>query len=253
MSPQPRYNEPFFWWGPSGISPPSLSIGDLLRDGTLDLENASVLWAALARQSSLAVIAGPSGAGKTTLLTALLEFLPPDMQRLYLRGCFESFSFFNDPAVTPTGTALLVNEISPHLPVYLWGSAVSRLLDAAERGFTVLATAHAETVPEFVGLLTGSPLRIPAMRVAAFEFVVVMDHSTVSQGGGRVRDVWRLCRRREGVSIAAVDLNNSSDELLQPDAFPRTERQRRRDLLIDLRDGQIDRLPVLGARAEAGA
>ena len=147
----------------------------LLRDETIDAWTAANLWAALARRQSLAVVAGESEVGKTTLLTALLDFLPPNTRRVYPRGCFETFAFLSDPAINPSQTALLINEISPHLPVYLWGPAVGRILEAAQRGFMLLATAHADSVHEFVGAFTGSPLRIPLARAAAFEFVVVME------------------------------------------------------------------------------
>ncbi|MGH2613799.1 MAG: hypothetical protein ACRDJC_01045 [Thermomicrobiales bacterium] len=251
MCPEPRYSESFFWWGPSGVSPIRRSIGDLLRDGTIDLGSATVLWAALARGSSLAVVAGPSGAGKTTLLTALLAFLPPDMNRLYLRGCFETFSFLDDPATIPVETALLVNEISPHLPVYLWGPAVERVLRAADDGFTVLATAHAESVPEFVSTLTGSPLRISAARVAAIHYVVVLERSVDSRSGRRISGVWRLERTRVGVGMDRVfwhppdSVAETPMLAMQADAlcpFPDDELIPRSRILGRLRDGDIARL-----------
>ncbi len=144
--------------------PAPRDIAELLRDETIDSWTAANLWAALARRRSLAVIAGASGVGKTTLLTALLDFLPPRTRRIYPRGCFETFAFLSDPAISPRESALLINEISPHLPVYLWGPAVGRILEAAQRGFTLLATAHADSVHDLVGALTGSPLHIPAAR-----------------------------------------------------------------------------------------
>ena len=53
------------------------------------------------------------------MLTALLDFLPPRTHRIYPRGCFETFAFLSDPAISPRESVLLINEISPHLPVYL--------------------------------------------------------------------------------------------------------------------------------------
>lgn len=201
MNAYPRYAEPFWWWGPAWDSPTPRGIAALLRDETIDSWTAANLWAALSRRRSVAVIAGPSGVGKTTLLTALLEFLPPQTRRIYPRGCFETFAFLSDPKVVATETALLINEISPHLPVYLWGPAVGKMLEAADRGFALLTTAHAGTVQEFVGTLTGSPLRLPAARIAAFEFVVVMETAAENRSGRRVRGVWRLMPTASGVEI----------------------------------------------------
>jgi hypothetical protein len=248
---RPRYDEPFSWWGPSWNTPTSRSIGDLLRDGTVDAETGAVLWAALARRKSVAVAAGPSGVGKTTLLTALLEFLPADSHRIYLRGSFESFAFISDATVHPNESVMLINEISPHLPIYLWGPAVARALAATERGFSVLATAHAESVAEFVGALTGSPLRIPTALVAAFEFVVFMEYSHHVPSGRRVREVSRLVGTGGGVEFESriAPREGASQATPTPSApmsqtwFPAKELIARRQILEDLRRGRIGTLP----------
>lgn len=232
---RPRYDEPFHWWGPGWESPNTLGVADVLRDGTLDPETGAVLWAALARRSSLVVAAGPSGAGKTTLLTALLDFLPAPTRRIYLRGSFESFAFFSDPSIVPHESVLLVNEISPHLPIYLWGPAVARAIAAAERGFALLATAHADSVAELVGLLTGSPLRIPAPLVAAFDVAAFLELSSASPSGRRVRDVSRLTRTASGIAFAPLSAS--------PHWFPEPELRERARILDDLRLGHIAALP----------
>lgn len=229
------------------------NIADLLRDGTIDVSMAAYLWAMLARAQSIAVIGGSSGIGKTTLLTALLDFLPPDTRRVYVRGCFESFAFLHDPRVEPARTALLVNEISPHLPVYLWGTAVARMLDSRERGFTLLSTAHGGSVQDFAGSLTGSPLRIPAASVAAFDLVAVLKPSPQSASGRRVTDVWRLRATRNGLGFTQVlpAVTGSVRTDVIPAAVtegqdsPPGEIGERARLLIDLRDGAIADLPRL--------
>ncbi len=250
MRPDPRYDEPFSWWGPAGRPAANPSVRDLVRDGTIDLWGGSALWAALARRRSLIVVAGPSGVGKTALLTALLELLPPDTRRIYPRGCFETFAFLADAQIVPEQTALVINEISPHLPVYLWGPAVARVLDAAQLGFALLATAHAESVPQFVGTLTGSPLRIPARRVAAFEFVVEMGWSEQTRGGRAIHGISRLSTTRDGVEIESLqsplhDISQETNPSLQQYAawFPIQELLERYRILEALRDGQIENLP----------
>ena len=249
MSPSPRYEEPFAWWGPGWQVREPRDIAGLLRDGTIDSWTAANLWAALARRRSLVVVAGESEVGKSTLLNALLDFLPPTTRRVYPRGCFESFTFLADPAIDPSQTALLINEISPHLPVYLWGSAVGRVLEAAQRGFTLLATAHADSVHEFVAALTGSPLRIPLAQAAAFEFVVVMERDEVNASGRRVRGVWRLEPTRAGVEVAEMarsivsphDISMETIKLRTPSGtwFPLQELVRRQRILDNLRERRI--------------
>jgi energy-coupling factor transporter ATP-binding protein EcfA2 len=204
MPPTTRYDEPFHWWGPGWNGALSPDLIDMLLDGTIDEWSAAVLCAAIAAHRSVVVIGGPSGLGKSTLLAALVDFLPGDVRGLYLRGCFETFAFLDDPTIDPQRSVLLINEISPHLPIYLWGPAVSRALDAAERGYALLATAHAESVSRFVASLATGPLHIPTPRLAAFEYVVLMEPAAGSSSGRRVSGIWRLQGTRHGVEIALL-------------------------------------------------
>jgi hypothetical protein len=262
VSPDPRYDEPFAWWGPGWQTPAPRHIDELLRDETIDSWTAANLWAALARRRSLTVVAGAGGVGKTTLLTALLDFLPPDTRRVYLRGCFETFAFLSDPAISPPQSALLVNEISPHLPVYLWGPAVRRTLETTQRGFALLATAHADSVHDLVGALTGSPLHIPAAETAALELVVVMERDEASLSGRRIRGVWSLEPTRDGVAVARLEPNPSAlqDITAEVDSphtdlatwFPMHELSRRQRVLEDLRERRIAQLPTASSFTDSG-
>jgi hypothetical protein len=254
VSLDPRYEEPFAWWGPGWQAPAPHGIADVLRDETIDAWTAANLWAGLTRRRSLAVIAAGSGVGKTTLLTALLDFLPAGTRRIYLRGCFESFAFLSDPTIVPRETVLMINEISPHLPVYLWGPAVSRTLEASQRGFRLLATAHADSVHGLVGMLTGSPLHIRADQTAAFEFVVVLERDVENQSGRQVRGAWRLEPTRDGVAVAqlrpqGIQVNDISQQKFHEDPdptiwFPPRELAHRQRILEDLRDRRIAHLPI---------
>ena len=200
------YDEPFAWWGPVWNTPTPRSVLDLIGGGVLSTETAALLWALLHRRASLAVVAGPSGAGKTTLLTALLDFLPPGTRRLYLRGCYEPFAFLDDPAVDPLRSVLLANEISAHLPSYLWGPGVRRVLAATERGFALAATLHATSATEMVGSLAGFPLRVPPAEVALLDVVVVLEARAL--GGQILREVGSVAMLTAipggGVSVATV-------------------------------------------------
>ena len=253
MSPEPKYEEPFAWWGPGWQVPTPRGIAELLRDETIDTWTAANLWAALARRRSLVVVAGESEVGKTTLLSALLDFLPPNTRRVYVRGCFESFAFLSDPAIDSSQTALLINEISPHLPVYLWGPAVGRVLGATQRGFTLLTTAHANSVHEFLGALTGSPLRIPLAQAAAFEFVVVMKRDAANLSGRQILGVWRLEPTEAGLAIAEMPLvtpelhdisMQTNPHHLNTTWFPLQELDHRQRILADLREQRIAQLPI---------
>lgn len=182
------YDEPFGWWGPVWSQPAPRTIVDLISDGVLSAEVAALLCELVARRASIVVAAGPSGAGKTTLLTALLDALPADTKKVYVRGCYEPFDFFAE--TDPASTALLINEISAHLPIYLWGPGVRRVLTAARDGYQLAATAHATSVEEFIYSLAGYPLRIPAEEIQAIDLLVLVDAWREPDGiKRRVREV----------------------------------------------------------------
>lgn len=186
------YGRPFAWWGPVWETLRARSLPELIGDGVMPASWAALLWALLARRASVVVVAEPRGAGKTTVLGALLDCYPATTRRLYLRGCYEPFAFLEDPAVEPKHAVLVINEISGHLPVYLWGPGVGRALAAAGRGFAVAATAHAADVAGFVGSLTGYPLRLrPEVVGGAFDLVVVLEGERRG-GSPRVAGIWGL-------------------------------------------------------------
>jgi energy-coupling factor transporter ATP-binding protein EcfA2 len=212
------YDEPFGWWGPVWSQPEPRTIVDLIRDGVLSAEVAALLCELVAQRASIVVAAGPSGAGKTTLLTALLDALPAGTRRVYVRGCYEPFDFFAE--TDPGATALLVNEISAHLPIYLWGPGVRRVLTAAQNGYQLAATAHATSIEEFIYSLAGYPLRITADELKAIDLLVLLDAWREPDGIRRsVRQVVTLSassgvRQIEPRIIAdgrAVDLSAASD------------------------------------------
>lgn len=208
-----HYDEPFGWWGPVWEPPTPRTVRDLIGDGTLTAETAALLGALLARRASIAVAAGAGGAGKTTLLTALLDLLPADTRRVYVRGCHESFAFLADPTAEPERTYLLVNEISAHLPIYLWGPAVRRVLGAARDGYRLAATAHATSVEGFVQSLAGYPLRVPAAEIAAIHALVLLD-------------AWHdgTLIRREVATIAALSLTPDGSGLCVERLVERADR-----------------------------
>ena len=245
----PSYDEPFLWWGPVWAPPPPRTVVDLLQDGVMTPEVAALLWGALSRRRSIVVAAGPRGVGKSTLLTALLDFLPPSTRRLYLRGCYETFAFLEDAAIVPTESVLLVNEISAHLPAYLWGPAVRRLLQAKQRGFTFAATAHAATIQELVGQLAGYPLRVPLSEVAAIDLVLFL-----TEGTPRHRQMWQVGEiwtttldRQRGLSVTLLaadgELTDGATDLLseaEGTTPAATEIARRGAFLIDLAGSKLE-------------
>jgi type IV secretory pathway ATPase VirB11/archaellum biosynthesis ATPase len=121
---------------------------------------------------SVIVAASPQGAGKSTLAAALIEVLPGYRRKVYLRGMYESFDWVD--SADPMNSTILVNEISPHLPIYAWGETVSGLLALAQTGFQVIATVHADSVEELIAHLASYPVEATASQLAELQIVVFL-------------------------------------------------------------------------------
>jgi hypothetical protein len=144
----------------------------------MDTRLAAFLWLALEHRTSIFVAATPHEAGKTTMLTALLDFLPQNTELVYLRGWYERFDFLNEERDT-SNCYLLSNEISSHLPTYLWGRGVRRLFEAAEAGYAMAATIHAEGAGEVIDLLSRYPLEVPPDKIHLVNLVLTLSYRRV--------------------------------------------------------------------------
>lgn len=193
-SSQPNEQLPSSWWGYRQEPPDPLSITRLVERGTLDACTAAFLWLAMEARASIFVVAEPSNVGKTTFLTALLDFLPEPVRRIYLRGWYERFDFMAE--ARPTESYLLCNEISSHLPIYLWGSGVRRMFDALHLGFGLATTAHATGANGVIELLSAYPLEIPDQLLLDIDLVITLGAGQSSSGPVR-----RLLRIEEMVEV----------------------------------------------------
>lgn len=195
------WREPFHWWGPPWHEPTPMSIAELIDLGTLTEAQANWLSEHLDRGGSLIVAASAQGAGKSTLAHALADELPGERTRVYLRGMYEPFDWVE--GTEPAATTILVNEISPHLPVYAWGETVRRLLALGEVGYQIIATLHADTPAELIAQLSAYPIQATAAQLAALDVVVFI---TVA-----VEDD---TNRRRAKSIVSLALDRQSGGLV---------------------------------------
>ncbi|CAN5624623.1 hypothetical protein BH23CHL5_BH23CHL5_17930 [soil metagenome] len=151
-------SEPFFWWGSRPGRRPVATLEQLIELGMLAPSAARLLLDLIDEGTSIFVVSQAAGAGKSTLLAALLAECDTSRKTLYLRGSYETFDFLK--TADPLTHRLAVNELSPHLPIYLWGKPVTRFLSTSKAGYQLLATAHAASVAGFVQSLITPPLDI---------------------------------------------------------------------------------------------
>lgn len=136
-------NEPWPWWGTLRGSP--MTVADLVMCDTLTPEVAATLWWGISHGTSVFVAGGPPGAGKSTVANALLEFLPEDAAVYVTSGAQDGLTI---PEAAPP-VYLLINELSPHMPMYLYGRAAQRAF-ALLRGdrARMFGTLHARSAAE---------------------------------------------------------------------------------------------------------
>lgn len=183
-----RYNEPFGWWGYHWTPPEPRSLVWLMQAGALDARLAAFLSFAVELRRTIVVVAEPQEAGKTTLLTALLDFRQPETEPIYLRGWYERFSFLD--TVPPDRAYLLCNEISEHLPTYLWGQGVRRIFEAGMAGYAFVTTMHASSASDAIDLLLRYPLEVPAEHIPTIDLVITLNLGYVNNK--MVRRVMRI-------------------------------------------------------------
>jgi hypothetical protein len=132
-----------------------LSMAQIIALESVDAKTVGLIWLLLEHGASLTV-AGPTdpqpGVGKTTTLNALLQFLPEGTAIAYMSGMYENFSFTRIPDISPATTYALCNEVSDHLPIYMWGRVARRYLMLPNQGFHIATSVHADTMNDVLNM-----------------------------------------------------------------------------------------------------
>src|SRR3989441_5716278 len=179
LSPR-DYDMPVGWWGWNWEPPVPMSVTELLEARNMDARTAALCGMVLEAHGSILIAAEQPHSGKTTTLTAFLDFLPIGTRRVFVRGWVETFDYLKQTA--PERTILLGNELSSHLPVYLWGPKAVRVFETLRKGYALGSTLHADTADEAVAQLTGE-LGVAPGDLARVDLLMVMRvYATI--GGG---------------------------------------------------------------------
>lgn len=189
LSPR-DYDMPVGWWGWNWEPPVPMSITQLLEAGNMDARTAALCGMTIEAHGSMLIAAEQPHSGKTTTLTALLDFLPNTTRRIFIRGWAETFDFLGQ--TRPEATLLLANELSSHLPVYLWGPKAVRVFETLRRGYALASTLHADSCDEALAQLVGE-LGVDRNDLARVNLLMVM-RVYATTGGGYARRVVSLHR-----------------------------------------------------------
>ena len=198
---------PHGWWGYHWAAPEPMSVVEIARSGSLDSRLIATLWAVLARRGSVMLSAEAPMAGKTTTLSSLVDLLPPGTVGIFLQGWAEDFRWVD--RYGPDRTYMLVNEMSDHLPIYLWGRQARTALALMGRGYGLGGTMHADSLDDAIAVfrdeLGASDAEIGALDV----YLQFSAYRTPRGMYRRVEEAWHLrldpAGRLDPVLLARLD------------------------------------------------
>jgi hypothetical protein len=195
------------WWGYHWALPTPMSAVELVASGSLDARLMATLWAVVARRRGVMLASEAPQAGKTTTLSALVDFLPDETVGVFLRGWTQDMSWTDE--IGPDRGYLLVNELSDHLPIYVWGPNARDALRLAGTGYGLGATMHADSLDEALACLRDE-LRASDADLAGM--TIYLQYSAYRTPRGmyrRVEEAWHLRTDASGrlapVRLAALE------------------------------------------------
>ncbi len=165
-----------------------LTITELLRNKTLDIDVASLLWLSVDGMRMIPanlVIAGMIGSGKTTLLNALAMLTPPGDRIVTIEETPELQLSGKEnwvPLTTQKGydmemlvrntlrmrpTRIVVGEIR--------GSEAMALFNAMNVGHKGMGTLHSSSPREVIYRLESPPMNVPMRIIANLDLIVIMN------------------------------------------------------------------------------
>jgi len=178
------------WWGYHWAPPTPMSAVELIGSPTIDSRLMATLWAIVSRRRSVMLSSEAPQAGKTTALSALVDFLPADTTGIFVRGWWEEYDWLDE---IPAGTGyLLINEMSDHLPIYVWGRAARGALMLAGKGWGLGATMHADSLPEAMAALR---TELGATDADLAGLTIYLQYSAYMTPAGmyrRIEEAWHL-------------------------------------------------------------
>ncbi len=161
-----------YWWHYDSRRP--LSTAQIIALNSVDAKTVAMIWLLLEHGASLTV-AGPTdpqpGIGKTTTLNALLQFLPEGTALAYMSGMYEDFAFTRLADIDPARTYALCNEVSDHLPIYMWGRVARRYLTLPVQGYHIATSVHADTIEDVIHMYRND-LRVSAEDIRRLGIIV---------------------------------------------------------------------------------
>jgi len=195
------------WWGYHWSLPRPMSVVEIVESGSLDQRLMATLWAVVSRRRGVMLSSEAPMAGKTTTLSSLVDLLPDSTVGVFLRGWRRDLAWTDE--LGPDRAYMLINEMSDHLPIYVWGPNALGALQLAGSGYGLGGTMHADTLDEAVATLRSELGATDADLAGLTIYLQFSAYRTPTGMYRRCEEAWHLRIDAGGVlapvRLAAID------------------------------------------------
>jgi flagellar protein FlaI len=177
----------------------TLSIVDLIKNGTINAELAAQFWLyveGLGVKPANIIISGGPGAGKTTLLNALFSFIPANQRLVVIEDTLELNTDLeencsrleSDQEITLADLVKNSLRMRPDRVIVgeVRGKEAQDLMTAMNIGKYCMGTLHASTARETIMRLENEPMNVPEVLINLVDVFVIMRRYNVE---GRIKRV----------------------------------------------------------------
>ena len=168
------------------------TVTDLIREKTISLEGAALLWLAVQNEMSV-IVSGGTASGKTSMLNTIANFFPPNQRIISIEDTREltlpkllHWVSMETRLANPEGKGgvemldLIVNSLRMRPDRVIVGEIRRRreaevLFEAMHTGHSVYGTMHANNARETINRLTSPPMELPKQILTGLSLIAVQN------------------------------------------------------------------------------
>lgn len=191
-----------------------LSIVDLIEAGTLTVDLAAYLLAAISGGASFMVGALPGGAGKTTVMGALLNLVPACVELTAADGSEAIAEGISRPSPR---RCFICHEIGPGgYYAYLWGRELREYFSLPSAGHMLATNLHADTYEQARDQICGDN-HVPESNLRQMHLMLFL--SMRPGGRRRIEQVWETDGQHPHVPVFSAAAPPPESLLVPPSAL----------------------------------